>query len=170
MGFAPIIRSGLAALAIILAALATTAAQAGCAIGDLHWLAGTWQSSEGDSVTEERWVVLPTGALIGSSWSVHTTRPGGVAEAETILGDGDEIQLRLRHFDPGLAHAREPQDGPMLFVASLCEADHVVFDGRGDKVGEHIAYRRDGDTYIFIGDFLPGGKPLHVEQSFTKGP
>lgn len=164
------VRLGQAAMALAMIAFGSTVARAGCAASDLQWMAGTWRSALGDNIVEERWVVLPTGALMGSSWSVHTTRPGGVAEAETIVGDNGEVQLRLRHFDPGLAHAREDKDAPMVFVASLCEPNHVVFDGRGDKTGEHITYRRDGDSYTFIGDFLPGGKPFHVEQSFARAP
>jgi hypothetical protein len=141
---------------------------AACSLSDVQWMAGTWQSKDAKTIVEERWTAMPSGQLMGSAWSAHPGAAGGSAEAETILDDGGTITLRLRHFDPTLARAREDKDAPMVFVASFCEPKHVVFDGQGDKIGEHIAYRRSGDSYTFIGDFLPQGKPFHVEQTFAK--
>jgi hypothetical protein len=150
------------------ATMVSTASQADCSLSSLGWMAGVWQSRDEKTLAEERWVATPSGQLMGSSWSAHFSGQGGVAEASTIVNDGGTVTLRLRHFDLPLAHAREDKDAPMVFTSSSCGLDFVVFDGQGDRQGEHIAYKRAGDEETFIGDFLHQGKPLHVEQKFTK--
>jgi|SRR5580700_3842103 hypothetical protein len=138
-----------------------------CGPADVAFLVGSWASQDEKTVIEERWVATPSGQLIGSSFSVHLGATGGFAEAETIVDNGGKLTLRLRHFDPGLQHAREEKDTPMEFVAASCSANGIVFDGLGDRASEHIAYRRAGDTLTFIGDFLHQGKPFHAEQSLA---
>jgi uncharacterized protein DUF6265 len=150
---------------VLLALALSSPAVAQCGAKDAAFLAGTWQARDDNDVTEERWALLPSGQLMGSSWSMHPSRPGGFAEAETIVDEGGALTLRLRHFDLPLAHAREETDAPMVFVASSCSSDAIAFDGQGDRTGEHIAYRRDGDKLTFVGDFLHAGKPVHVEAT-----
>ncbi|HXC55000.1 MAG TPA: DUF6265 family protein [Rhizomicrobium sp.] len=159
-------QAALLALAAVLFTASPAAAQ--CSLRDMQWLQGVWQSRDGKTVVEERWTVLPSDQLMGSAWSAHIEAPGGSAEAETILDDGGTVTLRLRHFDPALAHAREDKDAPMVFTSTSCGADQVVFDGQGDRAGEHIAYRRAGDTLTFIGDFLHQRVPIHVVQNFVR--
>ena len=136
-----------------------------CAPADITFLVGAWTSRDDKTVVEERWVATPSGQLVGSSFSVHPDRAGGFAEIETIVEDAGKLTLRLRHFDPGLLHAREEKDAPMEFVAASCAANMVSFDGLGERLGEHITYRRDGDSLTFIGDFLHQAKPVHAEQT-----
>jgi hypothetical protein len=156
------------ALAILLAAGAPAAAQ--CRLADLQWLQGTWRSDDAQSLVEERWSLLPSGQLTGAAWSAHPARPGGSQEAEAIFDDAGTVTLRLRHFDPVLAHAVEEKDAPMVFTAASCDGAQVVFDGQGARAGEHIGYRRSGGSLTFIGDFLHQGKPFHVEQTFMRNP
>jgi hypothetical protein len=91
-----------------------------------------------------------------------------VIEAETIQSEDDTVVLRIRHFSANLALAREEKDGAMLFKAAACDAGSVQFDGQGPQDGEHISYRRAGDTLSFTGDFIHQGKPLKVEVSFKR--
>jgi hypothetical protein len=139
-----------------------------CSLSALHWLKGAWHNEDGGAVTEERWTIAPGGRLMGSSWTLHGDRPGGVIEAETIQNEGSAVVLRLRHFDATLAHAREDKDIPMLFVAGDCGASTLVLDGQGTQAGERMTYRRDGDTLTFIGDFIHSGQKIHVEQASTR--
>jgi len=138
-----------------------------CGIPACVSIIGNWAYQDGKTVLEEHWVAAPSGQLMGSSFSVHPGATGGFAEAETIVDNGGKLTFRLRHFDPGLQHAREEKDTPMEFVAASCTTNGIVFDGVGERAGEHIAYHRASDTLTFIGDFLHQEKPFHAEQSLT---
>jgi len=143
------------------------AAASPCSLSALHWMKGAWHDRSATMQVEERWAIGPDDRLLGSSWLLHPGRAGGVLEAETIMSDAGTITLRIRHFDDTLAQAREDKDAPMVFLASSCAENEVVFDGQGDRAGEHITYRREGDRMRFIGDFIHQGKPIHVEETFT---
>jgi hypothetical protein len=43
-----------------------------------------------------------------------------------------------------------------------------VFDGRGDHAGEHLTYKRSGDSLLIIGDFLHHGTPSRMERRMTR--
>ena len=158
----------LTAMAALVPMLGTRAAAAPCALDDLRWMAGVWRGGEAASPSEERWTIAPGGRLMGSSWVLHTDRPGGVVEASSIQQDGDQIALRIRHFSSDLAEAREEKTAPMVFLASQCGAQSAVFDGQGERTGEHMTYSRAGDTLTFVGDFIHQGKPLRVEIKLTR--
>jgi hypothetical protein len=133
-----------------------------CSIQSLRFMEGVWQSEEGDTRGEERWSLTSANTLAGSAWEAK----GGAmafAEALSIVPQDGTIQMRLRHFDGGLQHAWEEKDSPMIFQLARCDTSSAVFDGTGDKAGEHITYRRSGDDLIFIGDFLRKGKPFRLE-------
>jgi hypothetical protein len=155
------------AFAVFLQLALSLPANADCKISALKWLAGTWYVNEADNIVEERWQVLPSAALIGSAWSAHQSRPTGSAEAETIVDIAGTVTLRLRHFDLALARASESADAPMTFTSASCVENKVVFDGQGDRTGEHITYIKSGDKLTFLGDFLHQGQPVHVEQGFV---
>jgi hypothetical protein len=157
--------------AVVAAAMALASAVADaapCRLADLHWLAGAWRDDSPGTLTEERWVVGPDNRLIGSSWTLHPGAGGGVIEAETIQSGAAGVTLRVRHFSGDLALAREEKDAPMVFVAASCESESIVLDGQGERAGEHMTYRRSGDTLTFIGDFIHQGQPLRVEIAFKK--
>jgi hypothetical protein len=156
----------LAGAAILSAAHAARAAP--CQLADLGWLAGTWRDDGPTTKVEERWALGPGGRLMGSSWVLHTDKPGGVVEAETFQAEGDTVALRIRHFSSTLEQAREDKDAPMTFLGKSCEGGAIVLDGQGPRAGEHISYRRDGDKLSFVGDFLHDGKPVRAEATFTR--
>ena len=123
---------------------------------------GEWQYEEGSTRGEERWSLTAANTWAGSAW---VTKDGTLtfAEALSILPQGGTIEMHLRHFDGTLKHAWEEKDSPMIFQLARCDAGPAVFDGTGDKMGEHITYRLSGDELQFIGDFLRKGKPFRVE-------
>jgi Domain of unknown function (DUF6265) len=140
-----------------------------CQLTDLRWMTGIWRDDAADTRSEERWVAGPADQLMGSSWALHTDRPGGVVEAETIqVGAAGAVTLTLRHFTADLARSSEEKAAPMVFAAADCEAEVVVFNGQGAHAGERITYRRAGDVLTFTGDFLHGGTPVQVVISFTR--
>jgi len=138
-----------------------------CTLAGLQWMVGTWRTHDGNTESEERWVTSPGGRLMGSSWLLHKDTPGGVIEVMALMEDGGRPVMRLRHFDSTLGHAREEKDAPMLFVASDCAPNSVTLDGTGDQTGEHFIYTRGGNRMKFVGEFIHGGQPIHVELEFT---
>jgi len=150
-----------AALALMVAPACGSAA-APCALASLSWLAGSWRSADDPQGAQERWAVAPHDVLMGTAWEFADGKPG-YAEIMTVRQDGDAIALVLRHFDAGLGRAWEERDAPMVFIASSCARGAVVFDGRGDRAGEHLTYRRDGASLSIVGEFLRHGA-AHREQ------
>ena len=106
--------------------------------------------------------MAPNGILMGSSWEFPEGKTG-FAEIMTVRLDGERISMILRHFDGSLKTAWEERGGPMIFTASSCERGAVVFDGQGDRAGEHMTYRRSGNKLTILGDFLHHGTPDHEE-------
>jgi len=107
-------------------------------------------------------VVAPEGVLMGSAWEFPEGK-AGYAEIMTVRPDGAALVMILRHFDGGLKRAWEDRDAPMVFEASACDRNSVVFDGQGNHVGEHLTYRRSANDLLIIGDFLHNGTP-HREE------
>jgi Domain of unknown function (DUF6265) len=162
----------IAAGAGLIAVCAT--AQAGpCTLAGLSWMAGNWHNADDPAGAQERWTPAPGGVLMGSSFEAHADGTG-YAEAMTIRQDGTAILMVLRHFDLGLKRAWEEREAPMIFAAATCESnaaveDRAVFDGQGDHQGEHLTYKRSGESLLIVGDFLHHGKPDHEEWHMVLG-
>ena len=146
----------------LLAATAAAAPLAACDVGDLGFMAGVWHSVKDDTRGEERWTLTSANTWSGSSW---VTQGGKLsfAEALSIVPQDGSLEMHLRHFDGALNRAWEEREAPMRFRLATCEPGVAVFEGLGDKTGEHITYRRSGDVLEFVGDFLRKGQPLRVE-------
>ena len=153
---------------LIASSLSQAAHAAPCRLADLRWMTGVWRSGDATTRSEERWAAGPDDRLMGSSWELHTDRPGGSVEASTIQPRGDGLALVLRHFSATLDQAREEKDAPMVFAVARCDASTVVFDGQGPQAGEHMTYHRAGGRLDFVGDFIHQGQPLRVELTFTR--
>jgi len=142
--------------------------QAGsCSLASLGWMAGSWHNKANPDRAQERWAVAPDDVLMGSAWEFPPGK-SGYAEVMTIRRDGDATSMFLRHFDGGLAKAWEERGAPMVFAASSCDRNSVIFDGQGDHVGEHISYKRSGSDLLIVGDFLHHGTPDHEEWHMVK--
>lgn len=150
------------ALAISSSAMATP-----CSLSSLSWMAGNWHNVDTPSRAQERWVVAPDDVLMGSSWEFPTGRPG-YAEVMTIRSSGTGLAMYLRHFDGGLSKAWEERDAPMVFTASRCGSNEVVFDGEGTHAGEHMTYKRSRDQLLIIGDFLHHGQPARQQWHMVR--
>jgi hypothetical protein len=143
--------------------MASSRAFAACGVQDLGFLKGVWQSQDGQTSGEERWTLTAANTWSGSAWEAKGETLA-FAEALSILAVEDgTVEMHLRHFDGALNRAWEDKDRPMIFRLASCDKSSAVFDGTGDKAGEHITYRRSGDRLEFIGDFLRKGEPFRVE-------
>jgi len=159
-------------LTFLVAALSLTAAvsfsrAAECSLTGLAWMAGNWHNSADPQRAQERWVVAPDNILMGSSWEIPKSK-AGYAEIMTVRLNGSTVSMYLRHFDAALSGAWEERNAPMVFAAVDCDATSAVFDGQGDHVGEHLTYKRSGDSLIIIGDFLHHGVASRMEWRMTR--
>lgn len=162
-------RSG---FAFFVAALSLTAAvsfshAAECSLTGLSWMAGNWHNSTDPQRAQERWVVAPDNVLMGTSWEIPKAKTG-YAEIMTVRLNGNVVSMYLRHFDAALSGAWEERNAPMVFAAVDCDASSAVFDGQGDHAGEHLTYKRSGDSLIIIGDFLHRGVASRMEWRMTR--
>jgi hypothetical protein len=148
----------LSALTVVCAA----AHAAPCTLSALQWMAADWNNAATRASSQERWTVAPGGVLMGSSFEANPDGKG-FAEVMTVREDGGSIRMVLRHFDLALSKAWEERTAPMVFVASNCDGMSAVFDGQDDHAGEHLTYKRSGETLLIVGDFLHHGKPDHEE-------
>jgi hypothetical protein len=158
----------LAAASMLLIGLAASSSAADCSLAALGFMAGDWQNSSNPRGAQERWVLAPGDVLMGGAWELPEGK-AGYAEIMTIRQDDKgAVVMLLRHFDGGLKRAWEERDAPMVFAASSCNKDAAVFDGQGDRAGEHLTYRRSGNDLLIIGDFLHHGKPDHEEWHMVR--
>jgi hypothetical protein len=151
------------AAAMLLGVIQTAQSQPhACSMNELGWMAGSWSNTAQPDRAQERWALAPNGVLMGSSWEFPAGK-SGFAEIMTVRPDGDSISMYLRHFDGGLSKAWEERDAPMVFKASSCDSNSVIFDGQGNHDGEHMTYRRVGDKLTILADFVHRGIPDHEE-------
>jgi Domain of unknown function (DUF6265) len=152
-------------LLVVLSALAVADAgahAAPCTLPGLQWMAADWNNAANPTGAQERWTVAPGGVLMGSAFE-SSPDGKGYAEIMTVRQDSGSIRMVLRHFDMALSGAWEERTAPMVFIASNCDGTSAVFDGQDNHVGEHLTYKRTGDTLFIVGDFLHHGKPDHEE-------
>jgi len=155
-------------LAFVLAGPAIPAnAATSCEIHSLAFMQGEWHYSDGPTNGEERWVLTAANTLAGSSWEAKGTALSFV-EALSIAPQNNRIEMHLRHFDGSLSRAWEEKDSPMVFALAQCDGQSAVFDGVGDRLGEHITYRKTSEGLTFVGDFLHQREPVRVEVHMRK--
>ena len=158
---------GLSVLMLLVIASGSRAQSHPCTSSDLGWMVGSWHNRDDPDRAQERWTLAPNGILMGNAWEFRQGK-SGFAEIMTVRPDGDSISMFLRHFDGGLKSAWEERNAPMVFMASSCERNGVIFDGQGDHAGEHMAYRRSGDSLSIVADFLHHGTPDHEEWHMVR--
>jgi len=114
------------------------------AIEDLAWLEGRWQGEIGEDPIEEQWSAPANGAMMGM---FRWMRGESVRIYELILlrREGDEIMLRLKHFNRDLV-ALEEKDKTVEFVLVELRDEEAVFLERGVENPPWLLYRREGDS------------------------
>jgi hypothetical protein len=157
-------------LAGLLPPLAASAAEPepACTIAGLDWMVGVWRADDKAGLAEERWTAAPGDVLMGSAWTVANGK-AVFAELMTIAADGKGAAMRLRHFSDNIGRAWEGKDPPMLFALTHCGPNTATFEGRGERQGESLIYRREGaGKLVIVGEFLHEGKPDHKEFTLFK--
>ena len=108
-------------------------------ISSLSWLAGDWETPDGQSKVEEHWTMPAGRTMIGMGRTVAGDR--------TVSFEYLRIELRA----DGVYYVAQPQGRPPVdFRLGRQSGSEVVFDnpGHSDHL-QHIIYRRESDNAIF---------------------
>jgi hypothetical protein len=139
----------------------------GSKLAALSWLAGDWRTKFGDDDLEEHWSAPFGDSMMG----VFRWVKGGkvwMFELLSIVGDGDDIVFRLKHFDNQMV-GWEEKDKSLSWKLSKSSAEELVFEKPDQKQASRLVYRRSGDNELHVR--LEGehdGKPSVKEFKFTR--
>ena len=110
----------------------------------LSWLEGKWIGKEADRLIEEHWSAPQGETLMGMFRFVHAGEPR-FYEFMTIAVEGQEVILRIKHFDPGLTGWEEKGES-VTYPLVQVDAGGAVFYRRGAAQPNWMIYRREGDA------------------------
>jgi hypothetical protein len=123
-----------------LVALALTASAVGAEseIERLAWLAGCWASDGGEPGSEERWMPLAGGTMLGVG---RTVRQGKTVAFEF---------MEIRHLPDGkLAFIAHPSgQDTAVFTAQRVSDSEVVFENPEHDFPQRVAYAKDGESKL----------------------
>jgi hypothetical protein len=94
------------------------------------WLSGCWMRHEGNLVTEEQWMSISNGTMLGMS---RTTRGGKVAEYEYLRLFERDGRIIYHAFPSGQASAE--------FTSDAGNEAHIVFENPAHDFPQRIIYR-----------------------------
>lgn len=103
-------------------------------LADFTFLTGTWQGEMNGEFVEEVWSQAQDGAMMGMFRWLHTSGTPRMYELLTITRQGDDVYLRLRHFNAAMV-AWEEKDTPV--VLKLAQPDAA--DQRGQITFDNVA-------------------------------
>ncbi len=106
---------------------------------DLAWMVGNWSGLHGTDPIDEYWSVLGAGTLMGMFRWVHEGRVR-FYEFMTLEREGEELILRIKHFNPGLV-GWEEKDESKEFVLVRLEKQEAVFLQRHTAKTPWMIYR-----------------------------
>ncbi len=115
---------------------------AGATAAGLQWLTGDWHGERGGERIEEHWSAPGGGALMGM---FRPFRGEGIRfyKFMTVEPDGDQLVLRIKHFDPGLVGWEERQESVAFVLVALREGE-AVFVKRHETDRRWLIYRLEG--------------------------
>jgi hypothetical protein len=131
----------------LLMVMAAPASSAGPAAGGLDWMAGTWESSDGERWTEEHWSAPRGGTMIGYS---RSGRGDTLREFEFIRIAPAADDVLVYHASPG---GRPPV--PFRLVEQ--GENRAGFANPSHDFPQRITYRRDGDRMVATISAMDGG-------------
>jgi hypothetical protein len=119
-----------------LTVIASTANAAESEIDKLAWLAGCWAIDGAEPGSEERWMPLAGGTMLGVS---RTVRQGKTVAFEF---------MEIRHLPDGaLAFVAHPSgQQTAVFTALRVSDSEVVFENPAHDFPQRVAYARDGES------------------------
>lgn len=121
------------------------------AIENLSWLANKWIGSVGDEFVEESWSSPVASSMMGMfRW--YSSNGIKFFEFLTIEGEGDNLFLRIVHFDPGLK-SWEPRGHPTEFRLFQLHDKKVVWEPSNKIDEKWLSYQiiDDGSLMTQLG-------------------
>lgn len=117
-------------------------------VRDFEWLKGAWAGKFKDDAIEEQWSGEHCGTMMGM---FRWMRDGQVRFYELILiePEGDDLVLRLKHFNPGLV-GWEEKDRAVEFVLTEWDGKKAVFYERNAPKTIWMVYHHPDHTTLEI--------------------
>lgn len=127
---------------------------------DLQWFTGLWIGDADELTIEEHWSAARGEVFMGMFRMLREARPA-FYEFMTLAIEGDEIILRIKHFNPGL-QGWETQDESVIFVLVGLEAGKAIFYQRNVPNSKWMIYQKEGsDLFVYFENLdgeVPGGR------------
>ena len=112
----------------------------------LSWLTGNWLGQNGQDLVEEHWSPLGGNTLMGMFRWV-TQSQVRFYELLAIEQEGEEVFLRIKHFDPKLI-GWEEKDRAHEFVLVQLQGQEAVFLELDKPEARWAVYRREGQERL----------------------
>ncbi len=113
-------------------------------VDPLSWLVGQWIGEDADQLIEEHWSTPQGEALMGMFRFIRAGEPR-FYEFMTIAVEGQEVVLRIKHFNPGLT-GWEEKDESVIYPLVRADSGKAVFFKRGSTQPNWMVYWREGDA------------------------
>lgn len=135
----------------------------GVGLDDVAWFTGNWKGHIKGELIEESWSAVENNSLMGM---FRWFRDGKVWFYEFLLieTDGDELVMRLKHFNPRLV-GWEEKESAVEFVLTRLEGREAVFLQRGKENPPWLIYRQEDDETLLV-YFDREEKPVTVDGIF----
>jgi hypothetical protein len=128
-------------------------------IGDVAWIAGSWEGEAFGGSAEETWSSPRAGTMIGMFRIIKDGRPG-FYEILCISEDGGSLVLKLKHFNADLT-GWEEKDETVTFPLVKLGVNEAYFDG--------MTFRRVGDELqVFVASKAEDGTASELAFRYTR--
>ena len=146
-------------LAILLFALAATAAQAGPAddVAKLGFMAGSWTQQKDGGTVRETWLAPLGGAMGGAG---QTNAPGKPAFVENMKISAEPGGATFTYFPPGQT--------PVPFVMISSKDGEATFENKANAFPQRVTYRRCGADLCARIEGTVEGKLQFEEWHYTR--
>ncbi len=124
---------------------------------DLQWFTGIWIGESQDHYIEEHWSPSRGDVYMGMFRMVRENSPI-FYEFMTLAIEGEEIILRIKHFNPGLK-GWEAKDESVSFVLVRSEPDKAVLYRRNFPEPKWMVYQRYHSTLEVHFETAEGKEP-----------
>jgi hypothetical protein len=137
---------------MILIAAAWVAAAEGSGLSELGWLAGAWESRNGERWTEEWWTPARGGLMIGAGRSGRGEKASSFEHMRIVAEPG------------GLAFYGMPGGAPAVrFGLARASRTEAVFENANHDFPQRIHYRLEGRKLVATVSLMDGSRA----QSWT---
>ena len=125
-------------------------------IDNVAWLAGRWQSPDGErTLAEEHWSAPAAGGMVGM-FRMAAGERAGVYELLLLEQEKDGVWMRMRHFRPQMV-AMEQE--PIRLKLASAEPGTLVFENPTDNRPKRVTYALAKDDLLVTVETERNGQP-----------